>query len=373
MSRFARKCLWFCLPFGALLSLPVLIFLRAGEFLSVDEVIDSQSAAEAMLYGQSYSDPAKPYKLRSARRREPELMALGSSRIMQLRAHFFREPREFYNAGGAVATAWDFRHFLSLLEPAARGELMLVALDPWSFNPRRTGSADAGKREFLVEDTALNIIQRRWHTVYRDLWQRKIDLRRVIVAGRGADVGLNAVQNARGFRADGSYSYGAAISAPDFAEHWDPEFRDTLSRIATGSRRFEWSDEIAPAAVREVERFLAACSERGISVVGFLPPFAPSVWRALQASGHYGYLARIEPALRPSFEAQRFPLFDFSDPAILDATDAEFIDGFHGSERTYARLLLRAAEGSPELERRLDRAGLARRLARSGRFEVPER
>ncbi|MCE9582273.1 MAG: hypothetical protein K8T20_07255 [Planctomycetes bacterium] len=370
MKRFALKSLLFCFPFAAVFGLPLLILRRSGELVAVNDVIQRQMGSSPVLYGQAYSNPVKAYKLRSVKRRDSAVVALGSSRTMQLREGFFVDPGQFYNAGGAVSAVWDFRNFLGLIGTRSRVKVLLLCLDQWFFNPARPVAWGTGLEEFLADDPALNIIQRNWLSVYRDLVSHKIDFRRLLIDGPRSDVGLNAVLHANGFRNDGSYFYGAAITNPDSPENLDRGFRDTLSRISSGTRRFEWSDVLAQKAIDEVDLLLGDCHDRGITVVGFLPPFAPTVRRAMVESGRYGYMSRIEPALRPSFDRYQFPLFDFTDPATLVATDSEFIDGFHGSERTYARLLLRLASGSPELERHINRTRLVEQLAHAGRFNV---
>lgn len=166
------------------------------------------------------------------------------------------------------------------------------------------------------------------------------------------------------FRNDGSYTWASYVADPTDSRHEDHGFRNTLDRIAKGNRRFEYGARVSAAALAEVDALLNDCRTRGIHVVAFLPPFANQVLRAMQARpADYGYLAGIVPGLEPLFRRHGFVLGDFSDLATLGASDRETIDGFHGSEKAYLRLLLRLADRDDRLRARLrDPAWLQARL-----------
>lgn len=57
----------------------------------------------------------------------------------------------------------------------------------------------------------------------------------------------------------------------------------------------------------------------------------------------YSYLTQICDSLHPLFEKHHYPLFDFSDGGAIGSRDAEFIDGFHGSDKTYLRMMVEMA------------------------------
>lgn len=368
MRRFWTRVACFLAPFAAVLALPVGVMFQSGELTRVDDVVDRQLGAEPVLFGLAYSNPVKYYKARALARRRPHVLALGSSRVMQLRAALFATP-DFYNAGGAVATVWDFRRVLRRLDPADPPQTLLLGLDQWMFNPRWGDRADVGERDFMSADSVLNIVQRRWYAVYRDLWQGKIDLPRLMRA-RGPDVGLNAVLNEKGFRNDGSYLYGDVVYHPEKCEPAGCGFDYTFERIAKGEQRFEWNDRVDAEAVAEIDRVLDAAAGLGMRVVGFLPPFPPAVLERMRAAGRYAYLADIAGALRPTFSHHGFALFDFTDVGPLGATDAEFVDGFHGSEKTYVRMVLVMARETPALAGLVDVPRLERGLAGADRFQV---
>lgn len=77
------------------------------------------------------------------------------------------------------------------------------------------------------------------------------------------------------------------------------------------------------------------------------------------------------PALRPLFVRRVFEILDLTEATDLGAAD-EFIDGFHGSNKTYLRILLRLAAAAPSLAAVVDRGALERRLQQATRYEVPD-
>jgi hypothetical protein len=371
MRTFTLKAVAFSLPFLAVLGVPFLLLALSGELTGLNRALARQERAPGVLYGPAYSNPVKRYKLLAAQRRTPEIVALGSSRVMQFGASFFRTPTHFYNAGGAMATVWDARRFLSALPPEQLPRLMILGVDQWFLNPRWSGGADPGTGDFAAQETTLNIVQRNWRRLLADLRHYKIDLGRLFEDRRS--IGMAAVMRGTGFRQDGSYSYGDCISGPERCDHWDRGFADTFRRIELGVNRFEWGETLDEHALAELERLLDFAKAHQIKIVGFVPPFAPSVLDRMRASGHYGYFALMAARLVPAFGRRGFALLDLTDPAALSASDHEFIDGFHGSAKTYLRILLRLAEADADLRAEVRApAQLEQRLASAGRYEVPE-
>jgi len=167
-------------------------------------------------------------------------------------------------------------------------------------------------------------------------------------------VGLNARVNDNGFRNDGSYLYGEVIRAPhDLTANPDLDFRSTFRLIDAGFGRFARGERAVPALIDEAVAFVDAALRRGIHVVAFMPPYAPRVWARLRQGG-FGYIDTIAPALRPRLAALGVRLFDFTDPTVLHMGDEAYVDGLHGSETVYLRLLEEMRRGDPVLDRFVD-------------------
>jgi len=159
-------------------------------------------------------------------------------------------------------------------------------------------------------------------------------------------IGRNARLHHDGYRSDGSYCYGRRIRDLGLPDKY--EFTNTIGRIDKGIRkgkgRFAPAKEINKSAIQEVVRFLDDCKEMNIHVVGFLPPYASKVFeRFKKDAGKYPHIFGLFAQLKSDFEERGMSLFDYSNIHSIGANDFETIDGFHGSEVSYLKLLRQMA------------------------------
>jgi hypothetical protein len=352
MKRLAAKVLLFTLPFAIVLGAPAYVLLSSGEFTSVEKVIRMQSTTTTpVLFGRAYSDPTARYKLQSVVSRKPEVLVLGTSRVMALRGDFFRDGVQFFNAGNGITRLGHLRPFLARVPPRSTPKIIVLGVDQYFLNANFDSlAADDMTRQWDADVGADAIFFSSWTKIYGDFRQGKFTLQHLAQPAAQRRIGLNAVVHANAFRNDGSYLWGEYVRDPDNPNNGDYQFHGTFDRIANGYRRFEYAAHVADANLAELQRFLADCSKRGIHVVGFLPPFAHVVYQKMRSMPvEYGYLAEIPARVQPVFAQYGYRLFDFSDLADLGASDRETIDGFHGSEKAYLRLFVRMAQGDPVL------------------------
>jgi hypothetical protein len=357
------RVLLFAAPFAALFGVPIAIMAITGEFATAESVVRRQATRE-VLFGQAYANRAQVYKFRAAAARRPRVMTLGSSRVMQFRASMFTTPA-FLNAGGAVRSSADLGTFLDALEPTEL-RVLLVGLDPWWFNEDRVERPAAPV--YSADDNALNVVQHHWRDVYSDIRSGKITLDRARRHGWRNSVGLTALMYGNGFRPDGSYQYD--LAQPAMTRSDAERIQAARDQVAAGQGLFTWGDRVSPDTVRDVAALIANARRRGIHVVPFLPPFAPSVWRDMTASGHYRYMGAAVTRLGQACADFGVEIHDLSDPATLGFGDDEFLDGYHGSERVYAALLARLAERDRAVGDVADAVTLHRRVSKGGRFTL---
>ena len=352
------RVLLFALPFLMLLGGPAAVLLAAGELMPVRSVVEHQRE-HSVLYGPAYTNPDRAYKTTAVRLRAPRLVALGSSRVLQLRAEMFAPSARgsYYNAGRAAGVVWELRPFLAQAPPTLR--TIVLGIDHWWFNPawsRAAGRTGAGP--VPDEPGPATLVHQHWIEVYRGIRSGKINLRRVLASPA---VGLSGIMHDDGFRSDGSYQYGLTL-----CERPTPAaaFAESFQRIAEGTERFEAGDALDEEALAELERFLDDAKARGIHVVAFTPPLAPAVLARMRKTGRYPYLQRLSTRLDALLGARRVPFQDLTDCSTIGCRDEQFLDGFHASERVYATLLGALATRDPALAAQVDPA-LPAALARS--------
>ena len=314
---------------SAIIGFSVICLYKAGELNSFSSYI--HPLQQDQLFGLGYSYYDKTYKFHMTDEVErPEVLALGSSRIMQVKRSVVSPDYSFYNAGGAIQNVRELALFVSKLHD--NPQLILVNIDQWWFN-----------RAYIDEDQPFSpsvYDEPQWDAsklgrcvcdFYTDLVKGKINLTKVFGSHH---IGLNAICNENGFAADGSRYQGDMIAAPEAQE--DYNFKNVLSRIRNGNQRFQYGDQADSSMVSAVDDFLNQCVARKIRVVAFLPPFAPYVYRRMQETGKYGYMSKLYDMLRPLFDRHEgCSLYDFTDVTDTGAHNYDFDDGFHGSEIIY--------------------------------------
>lgn len=260
----------------------------------------------------------------------PQVLALGSSRIMQVKRSVVNPDYSFYNAGGAIQNARELSLFMSKLHDSPK--LILVNLDQWWFNRAYINEQQPFSPSVYDEPSfEFSKLGQFVCDFYTDFAKGKINLMKAFSSDH---IGLNAICHENGFAADGSRYQGDMIVSPELQE--DYNFKDVLSRINDGDQRFQYGDNVDSTQIAVIDDFLTQCVARKIKVVAFLPPFAPYVYKRMQETGKYGYMSKLYAMLLPVFEKQEgCSLYDFTDVTDMGAHNYDFDDGFHGSEIIY--------------------------------------
>lgn len=318
------------------------LFLKGVGELSLPAVIEAQAEDPACLFGSGIEQDNFTYKLELYKKLRPETVVIGSSRVMQMRGRYFSG--SFVNLGGATGSTVAFAHFVDEMMRVALPKLAIIGVDFWWFNPAYARH----KNKFVVPLEAYAVTVDRLKLPYYWLLEGKVglkDMASMLAADREqCRFGIMAHQLSDGFASDGSYyqtSFVVGDRLPD-----QPHFDDELSRIGQGRDRFEWGDAVSRD---DLERFSAAVGRlrsAGVDVVVFMPPLARPVYDAVMAGAErYRFLMELPDAFRQI----GLNVYDYTNPASVPTDDCEFLDGFHGGEVTYARIVERLTEQEPKL------------------------
>lgn len=370
LRGFLKRCCLFVLPLLIICGPPLALLALSGEaFRDIDPVLESTIRSGHGLIGFAWNEQNYPYMKYRGLLLQPqrELLALGSSRVLQFRREMFR--CSFWNAGYTIQTADDVREFLELVPQDHQPRLLLLALDQWMFNSNWIASAGRSSSDTWTHNPSVNLQQglRLLPDVVGDTLRGRISPAALLADRSDAPFGLNAWQNRKGFRADGSFAYGRQLEqrlsgdrqCPDF------EFAASLRRVAEGRERFRYGDVPDPAALQEIGELLGECSRRRIGVIAFLPPFADVVAEAMRKSGQHDYVVKLPEMLRSVFADSGHELHDFSSMSACGSSDAEAIDGFHAGETATVRMLLRMLRANSRLRECSDETALETALQRA--------
>ena len=304
-----------------------------------------QMGDDPVLYRPRYGNRDLDFKTISANLRQPEIMTVGSSRVLQFRAQFFDlQPREFYNGG---APAWTLDQVVELVQRLDfTPRILILGIDMAWFNDAYVPdmidpSVSDFSHLFMVNRSFMQDV------IGGEQFDIGRYLARVEPGHGGLALGLRAIRDGHGFRNDGSEQYGDFLVA-----HWlypQNERQRHLDNLRDGKEMYVYGDTVSAARLAQLENFLAWCQDRGITVIGFLPSFMPTLYRQLIADGNHTYVTQLEADLPDLFAGYDFPFFDFSDGAALGATDADFFDGWHASESINLRLYAQMRAALPDL------------------------
>lgn len=344
-----------------------IVLWSTGESWPLARVLEIQSQRREAIFMRGVLDQSLyAYKWRTLLERRPEILALGSSRVMKFRAEMFGDDSAtFYNAGGLVTSIEDLGAFVKGF-PADRGpRVLILGIDPWWLRPGR--SSDENFR--VSHDGALS-----WQEHLLALRALVRDPRMVragpsLLRGSAAEdrIGMHARATGQGFRYDGSLDSGPrSPRRRSGASFVDPERPTTVKRIRTGTGFFKPSPRVSGPRLHALRQALSALQSRGILVVGFAPPVCSEGVGLLETDPrHQRFWFQYRDRVKRMFDELGLPFVDASSPTELGLDDRFMIDGIHGGETLYVHLLRRmlddprVSEALPTASRVVDAAILS--------------
>lgn len=330
-------------------------FVLSGELYPAGMVVKLQPLlGDAFRYGPAYTNSVTYYKLHMAQQKQARVLALGTSRVMQLKGFFFRDGVSFYNAGGSMANSDAAQYVLERLGAQAKPDILLLGLDEYFFNDAWSNvTSDSTYAAYDTPDQ--KSLPRVMQSILSDAFSGKIQ-NVFSLAFSPAHIGVMAKVNDQGFEQDGSYYYGSVYRAPKpDAERIAPTMQD----IADGAGRYVSGGEINLYTVQKLAELCEYAAANNIYIVAFAPPLAPSCYAQAESSGRYAYFNAIDETAGDILRHYGFEYYGYTDAAgTLSLDDSYFVDGFHGSDSAYLALLLDMLAQDSRLNEICDEAAL---------------
>lgn len=341
LRRFAVKLTLFLLPFVAPLGGLLALAAYSGEAMPLALVKNHDGTS--VIYSPPTPDVGFALKLWQTIERQPDVVIIGSSRVYQFRAEMLnRQPDAFFNASGSNLMLADVIAYINGVEDAAP-EYLIAGIDQRSFNADYPDWSRIEKHDQHELNGEIAFMAMR--SVFTRLLQGETDLSTLLsrtepVYGQHA-LGVDAIENGRGYRlTDGSLQWGSMILNPEEHARWRAQDYERMTQ------RHDWfmtGREVNQNAIDQLDVMLRLAQSKGITVIGFAPPFAPSIYEGMATSGEHEYLPRSQAMIGEVFESYDFSYFNYTDPATVGIPEDEFFDGIHTSElgslRIYAALL----------------------------------
>lgn len=348
MKKFIIKTCLFLSPI-IILAVVNFIFLRNGGELYSPTKLSIENQSNGALIGIAYSDPVIQFKYKNIQSRKPEIIALGTSRVLQFRDIYFAEPDKFYNAGRSITKIKDIEPFIKNY-PIDQPKIIILGLDQNFFSPQYDSLSNPGFYNFESTSELSERLLNSSRNLTADLFKNKINWEFLTKKHPQDKIGYTALTHNQGFRVDGSYRYGKLL----FSGKDDYTFSDVLDRIKKQKNRFAPA-EINTAAIEVFKKVLETCAAKNIYLITFLPPYSHKVYDELaKKDDQYPYIFKLYDTLAPLCKEHNYPLYDFSDLKTTGANDFETIDGFHGSETAYLKIAHLISQDEPKFKNILD-------------------
>lgn len=350
------------------LLLPVACFYFAGEYTAYEKVVRQQrNTPHKCLYGLALHNTDFDYKVYLLREVKPKIVVLGSSRVLQMRAQFFSQPA--MTAGRAMTSITEGRAFLhELLKNPP--EILIIGVDYAWFNGRDPQPDIDVKFPVIKAGPDNPGIFSDGIKFYKWLWQGRLSLSDLtgVFDSDSCDIGLAARNKKKGYGPDGSYYYTDIITGS--APNGDSGFNNSLMDVEKGIGGFKYATSADDDSVDGFLTLVETLEKNHIHTMIFFPPYASAVnERMSRFAGKYTYIND----LKHKFRQQHVSYYDFTDASTLGADDCEFVDGFHGGEVLYARILNAMADRDVLLKRYVNDAYLQQAIAaHQGKAFIPD-
>lgn len=347
-----------CLFFVCLLALPIcgnwLFLFNNGELLPVEQIAQKQMAAkQTCIVGLATRNQGYYYKKALYEQRYPQVLVLGSSRVMQFRQAFFA--KRMMNAGGAMNSINEGLSFLREALSQSKPEIVILGLDYWWFN------SNAIEPSLIVKpppQLSHAISLRSYLLPYKWLWQNKISLTQYLkginpfyplLINEEQGIGVDGIFYRNGFAQDGSYVYTKTVIGRE--KNIDDEFALSFRSMAENGPRFEYGEKVSPLHFNQFLEIIKLLNDKQVKFYVFIAPLAPSIAHKMdEYQKEYAFIADLHVQLTNA----GIPFADFHHAEQLAATDCEFIDGIHGGDLVYAKILKALASSQPSLTAYLD-------------------
>lgn len=337
MILFIKKCCIFTLPLLLVFIFPSLVVYYGKEYNSFKDIVATQEKDATSLFGFAYNGSSFfEYKKELVREQNPKVIALGTSRVMQLRKEFFLPTTRFTNAGGAGKSLEDIEKFIDAIPSDSEPRVIILGLDQEVFlAPYHLDEASESTWLPVRFVTTVVAMSRR---IYLDYFQHKFSLSSIIHSSRTShNIGLSALLHHDGFRSDGSYQYESMLQNPNRLTYiHDEAVRSASGVLATNNGHMADSQLLSQYGV--LQRILATAKAKHCIVIGILPPYPTIVYEA--KINKDTALKDFSNKTQSLFRNNDMPFFDMSSIATFGGKDTWFVDGIHGTDRMYLAMLV---------------------------------
>lgn len=122
--------------FLSFIAITTLLFLYLGLIYEHNsyEAIAKRQIKNDSLYGSALNENYFSYRLAMIKLQKPDILAIGSSRVGQFKAKYFKH--SFYTAANAANHLEEMQQFIDEVLKIYTPKVVILGLDPWWFNKK---------------------------------------------------------------------------------------------------------------------------------------------------------------------------------------------------------------------------------------------
>ena len=346
-ARYLAITFFVVMAFGACLVASISWLGGTSKALASLAVIAAEQSSSPKSIWLGEIEDVAPYKIERATLTQPEIIVVGHSRCGEVRAEMFA-PYKMYNA---CTSAWTFNQLIEevdRLTTVAHPRVIIITLDYFMFTDAwadgyersRAGNYAQGLSAYLrrlrdLAEYAYEISARHPVSAVYEIERNLLQIRRENVENSRL-LGVHALRNEHGYRADGSTLYG-------------PGYRSIIDqRNSEGAiffmKSFPGASNMSMRQISDLRKLAELIHERGAALVGVQLPIARAAVDYLDTNKEYWRSSGVwrefqSEAAATMFRDMGITFFDLSRAAINDQP-SHFIDPAHPNEGgTLAALL----------------------------------
>jgi len=372
MRTYLKYCLAIITLSFALVS-PLLLFIYStGEALHIEDIVDKQlSSNKTLLYGTALHRNTEHYKNLMLDKIKPEILALGSSRVMQFRQHMFKN--DFYNLGGLMVANHDVHNIIPKVK-SIKPKVVILGVDFWWFHDNWEWNQEGYYKKHSMrykQYSKPNLDLSNVKSIAKWIAKGEISIKDIyfhLTNPMNHHLGISGIYG-DGFASDGSmYNTREAIGG---RKADDVKFSRTIGEIVGNKDRgkFQYASTLNGERVQTFLQLIRGLEKQNIHVITFLPPLVTEVNNEILKLGNkFNYIDQLKHQLRNA----DINFYDFSNAELLEFSSCEFLDGYHGGEVVYMRILNEISKTDEQLEQMVNIKSITNKIYENqGRWIVP--
>jgi hypothetical protein len=360
LGRFCKDVALFLAPVLLLLVLFEGAFWVAGDSWPMAKIAAAHEGRTSLLirpqlFAQSYG-----FKFDRVRALKPEVICLGTSRVLQIRDLFFDTGKTtFYNGGGMLGSFADIHGYAEALRAGTlpRPKVAIFGIDPWWMKTglppvQTTWDTDSQYQDpFYIPEAHIAAIR----AAFKQegfIWPGSLGTALSPAPHSGYPaIGGGALKKGVGFRHDGSIQYdpGLIISymekGPVFEDRETPP---VIDRLRKRKEQFTPAEGLDHDMLASLITDLKALQQMGVEPLVFLPPWANECWVQLEKDAAvHGWWRDYRTIMPQKLKEAGIPCVGPSRPQDYGLDETTMWDGFHPSEVLMARIIHHLAASAP--------------------------